>query len=238
MQLGSSESRQPTTNKWASRVTQLRWHSGGMRLSPGQEVTLYVQRRVFVGEPFNGNWQWENVPGAAGKLTLHPDTRLVGVHVGMTNFGRLNLDEDPDVAPDCRSSRLFSGDQLALNSCVNNWRRAARVAPNRLAVFIPYDFSGTLGAKAQAFEYGLIMSQTSLSRVGLVRAANVLAHELGHTVGYGSDVTRQPTVATPSAYPLAHALPSQRISASWTTLRLRSRITAPHRSMSTTPHRG
>jgi hypothetical protein len=67
--------------------TQLgRWHSNGLLLRPGEVVNLQLQRHKFVGEPYSGQWQWQNV-GTGGSVVLEQNTIVVGVTVIVVRQG-------------------------------------------------------------------------------------------------------------------------------------------------------
>lgn len=65
----------------SSRLPLARWHSNGLLLRPGEPVNLQLQKRRFVGQPYTGQWQWQNVPSAAGSIVLDQSTIIVGVTV-------------------------------------------------------------------------------------------------------------------------------------------------------------
>jgi len=58
-----------------------RWHSNGLQLRPGDVVPIHMQRRVFVGEPYTGHWEWQDMTGTDGSVRLDVSTRIVGVHI-------------------------------------------------------------------------------------------------------------------------------------------------------------
>lgn len=70
-----------------ARTRLLQWHSNGLLLSPGVPVDLQLQRRSFVGAPYQGSWQWGDVPNVRGRVVLDQRTRLVGVTVIVVRDG-------------------------------------------------------------------------------------------------------------------------------------------------------
>lgn len=71
----------------SSSVPLARWHSNGLLLRPGEAVSLQLQHRRFVGEPYSGQWQWQSVPRAAGSIVLEQNTIIVGITVIVVRQG-------------------------------------------------------------------------------------------------------------------------------------------------------
>ncbi|HMJ83104.1 MAG TPA: hypothetical protein VK504_08060 [Vicinamibacterales bacterium] len=64
-----------------TRPAIIRWQANGLLLVPGQPVSLHMRRRVFHGEPFVGQWQWDDLPDTGSNVVLDSRTKIVGVSV-------------------------------------------------------------------------------------------------------------------------------------------------------------
>jgi hypothetical protein len=61
----------------------VRYHAGGLLLSPGRDTRITLQQHEFEGQPYEGAWRWREFPNAsaAGDIRLDPRTAVVPVHV-------------------------------------------------------------------------------------------------------------------------------------------------------------
>lgn len=105
----------------------------------------------------------------------------------------INIQFQTDIIVDLRladidapCNRASLADPVTLQACIRVWRAELRVPERDTAVFISRVFSGTLNAPAQAAAGGLIIGTNEIVRS--TQRSNLLAHELGHVLGYGSTV--------------------------------------------------
>lgn len=75
---------------------------------------------------------------------------------------------------------------LSFQQCIQRWREGASIPGNNIAVFVARVFAGQMAAPAQAAEGGLVIGTNNLADAS--QGPNLLAHELGHVLGYGNNV--------------------------------------------------